>query len=157
MTNRTAFFIIEKTRGCRAGSPDFEICVRHRRYNFIRQAMTGTSNVGQQHTESSRLMRGAWKTGREYIPELHTQRPGRVGCDGFLHTLSCWNASGCRRGNRQGEALEETQKAQAFCKHQVVPRDVSLVLLTGRGFLHHFRKERRKGSCSVTTNWWPGG
>lgn len=59
--------------------------------NFIatRKAMKRTSNVQQQHTESSRLMRGAWKTGHEYIFELHTKRLDPVGCDGFPHTLSC--------------------------------------------------------------------
>lgn len=50
--------------------------------NFMRKAMTRTSSVWQQHTESSRVMRGAWKAGREYIFELHTQRQCLVGCDG---------------------------------------------------------------------------
>ena len=52
----------------------------------------GTSTCLQQHTESSRMMRGAWKADGEYIPELHTQRDrktsdktglSQVGCDGL--------------------------------------------------------------------------
>lgn len=56
----------------------------------IDSAMTGTSTSPQSHTESSRMMRGAWKTDREYLLELHTERcfarevvqEGPVGCDG---------------------------------------------------------------------------
>ncbi|EDP16501.1 hypothetical protein CLOBOL_03269 [Enterocloster bolteae ATCC BAA-613] len=36
--------------------------------------MTGTSSSLQEQTESSRMMRGAWKAGHEYIPELRTQQ-----------------------------------------------------------------------------------
>ena len=42
--------------------------------------MIRTSSRQQQHTESSRQMRGAWKAVCEYIFELHTQRtdPSRL-------------------------------------------------------------------------------
>ena len=34
----------------------------------------GTSTCLHKHTESSRMMRGAWKADSEYILELHTKR-----------------------------------------------------------------------------------
>lgn len=42
--------------------------------------MTRTSSSLQKHTESSRMMRGAWKAGYEYIFELRTEGylPGRL-------------------------------------------------------------------------------
>lgn len=52
----------------------------------------GTSTCLHKHTESSRMMRGAWKADGEYILELHTKREVRftdkhgifqVGCDGL--------------------------------------------------------------------------
>ncbi|MBS4984857.1 MAG: hypothetical protein ACLTC4_16275 [Hungatella hathewayi] len=36
--------------------------------------MIRRSSISQQHTESSRVMRGAWKAECEYIFELHTER-----------------------------------------------------------------------------------
>lgn len=52
----------------------------------------GTSTCLHKHTESSRMMRGAWKADGEYILELHTKRESQftdkygifqVGCDGL--------------------------------------------------------------------------
>ncbi len=37
----------------------------------------------QKHTESSRLMRGAWKAGHEYIFELRTEQ------DSFMVSVGC--------------------------------------------------------------------
>ena len=54
--------------------------------NFRRKALKGTSSIRQKHTESSRLMRGAWKAGYEYILELLPQRcfRYRVGGDAVV-------------------------------------------------------------------------
>ena len=53
--------------------------------------MKRRSSSLKKHTESNRVMRGAWKTDCEYILELHTER--EVGCD-VRHTLPCREISG---------------------------------------------------------------
>ncbi|RKJ06110.1 hypothetical protein D7X87_06665 [bacterium D16-54] len=42
--------------------------------NRITAAMRRTSSNPESHTESSRLMRGAWRLECEYIFELHTEQ-----------------------------------------------------------------------------------
>jgi hypothetical protein len=61
---------------------DKQIKIPYNGFNFMKKAMIRTSNMPHKHTESSRMMRGAWKAVCEYIFELHTQRQCLVGCDG---------------------------------------------------------------------------
>ncbi len=59
------------------------------------QAMMRTSSVQQQHTESSRVMRGAWKAEGEYISEPYTKQRGVRG-KGFLYLFSVdFSSVGC--------------------------------------------------------------
>ena len=48
----------------------------------------GKSKTETEPTESSRLMRGAWKVDYEYILELHTERAeAQVSCDGVADVI----------------------------------------------------------------------
>lgn len=70
--------------------------------------MTGKSKNRQDQTESCRLMRGAWNTYYEYIPELYTEpilfiiRNNKisVGCDVVVHVIRTGVLLDTRRGRQ---------------------------------------------------------
>ena len=80
--------------------------------------MKGRSSSLRPHTESSRKMRGAWRTACEYILELHTEQRQdlqrfcqSVGCDGQRHPLLCRNISARKRS---AELISEAAEAGGF-------------------------------------------